>query len=99
MISMAQHTEETRQIEDLLRSEFPEVHAYRYNSASIRVRVIDQRFGKVSKPDREKMVDPLLDKLPGDTQADITILLLLTPEETKTSLMNLEFEDPTPSSL
>lgn len=99
MISMAQHTDETRRIEDLLRPEFPDVRAYRYNSASIRVRVIDKRFARMSKPDREKLVDPLLEKLPEDTQSDITILLLLTPEEAKSSLMNLEFEDPSPTSL
>ena len=37
-------TEETRKIESLFRTEFPQTDAYRFNSASIRVRVIDDRF-------------------------------------------------------
>lgn len=45
------------------------------------------------------MVDPLLEQLPTETQNDITILLLLAPEETHLSMMNLEFEHPTPSKL
>ena len=37
-------TEETRQVEQTLRRAFSQVDAYRFNSASIRVRVIDSRF-------------------------------------------------------
>ena len=38
-------TAETRQVEDVLRRVgFQQVDAYRYNTASIRVRVIDSRF-------------------------------------------------------
>jgi stress-induced morphogen len=99
MIKNGQHTEETTRIEEAIRSEFPDVEAYRYNSASIRVRVIDERFRDKSKAERERMVSSLLNQLPEETQSDITILLLLTPDETKESLMNLEFEHPTPSRL
>src|SRR5262245_37689959 len=53
-------TDETRQIEDLLRKEFQDVDAYRYNSASIRVRVVDPRFKGKSNAARDKMVDRLL---------------------------------------
>jgi stress-induced morphogen len=92
-------TKETRQIEQVIRKSFPDVRAYRYNSASIRVRVIDKKFTKMSRVERERLVDPLLDELPEDTKSDITILLLLAPHETATSPMNLEFEHPTPSRL
>jgi hypothetical protein len=41
----ANRTDETRKVEDVLRNAGSErVDAYRYNSASIRVRVIDSRF-------------------------------------------------------
>jgi len=92
-------TDETKQIEDAIRQAFPDVHAYRYNSASIRVRVIDERFRDKSKAERERMVDPVVAQLPDEIQSDITVLLLLAPQETTTSLMNLEFERPTPSRL
>ena len=40
----AMRTDESRQVEDLLRKEFPKTDVYRYNSASIRIRVIDPQF-------------------------------------------------------
>lgn len=97
-MSMLQ-TEETQTVEDVIRKRFPNVRAYRYNSASIRVRIIDDRFANTSKTERERMVNPILAELPEEIQSDITILLLLAPQETSTSMMNLEFEHPTPSRL
>jgi hypothetical protein len=75
------------------------IKIYRYNSASIRVRVIDERFLGRSIVDRENEVLPLIRQLPEDIQAQITVLLLLAPSETAESFMNVEFEDPTPSRL
>jgi stress-induced morphogen len=92
-------TDETRLIEGTLRRRFPNVEAYRYNPASIRVRVIDERFKGKSNPERDDLVSPLLDELPQDVQDDITILLLLTEEEREYRPMNLEFEYPAPSML
>jgi acid stress-induced BolA-like protein IbaG/YrbA len=89
----------TRLIEQLLGRDFPNTTAYQYNPASIRVRVVDERFQGQSKVKRHDMVSPLLKQLPEDVQIDITILLLLAPEETEHSMMNLEFERPTPSVL
>jgi hypothetical protein len=40
----AMRTDETRMVEDKLKPHFERVDSYRYNSASIRVRVIDSRF-------------------------------------------------------
>lgn len=99
MIAFGSQTPETKEIEDLVRPQFPDVLAYRYNSASIRIRIIDERFRGMSRVERDRIVDPLLETLPEETQADITILLLLAPEETDASLMNLEFEHPAPSRL
>jgi stress-induced morphogen len=92
-------TRETEQVEDVLRQDFPKADAYRYNSASIRVRVIDPRFKGKSDEERDTMVEPLLDKLPREIQADIMNLITLSPDEISSSLPNLEFEDPSPSML
>lgn len=98
-------TAETKRIEGLLRKHFPghpadyPPAAYRYNPASIRVRVVDESFRGKSRPEREAMVLPLLQKLSEDVRADVTVLLLLAPDEVERSMMNLEFEEPTPSRL
>ncbi len=96
-------TEETRSIEDVFRTDFPRTDAYRFNSASIRLRVIDDRFEGKSIAEREAMVLPLLKKIPKKTRDDILLLLMLTPSEQRSSssqtLMNMEFEQPLPSRL
>jgi len=98
-------TPQTREIESLLRERFPDhspeypPKAYRYNSASIRVRLVSDRFEEMNRSERERMVMPIIRDLDEETRADITVLLLLTPEEMTQSLMNLEFEHPTPSRL
>jgi hypothetical protein len=73
--------------------------ARRYNSASIRVRIIDPRFEGTSRADRDKELWELLEPLPEDTIADLTMLALLAPSEMPTSLANREFEHPSPSRL
>jgi hypothetical protein len=96
-------TEETRRVESLLRKHFPGTDAYRYNSASIRVRIIDNAFVGKTDIELEKMVDPILGRFPEELESDITLLLTLTEDETKTFnkhyLTNLEFENPRPSGL
>jgi stress-induced morphogen len=98
-------TPETARIVRLLKTHFPHhptaypPAAYRYNSASIRVRVVDDSFTGLALPDREEKVLPLFRKLPRETRSDITILLLLAPEEVEESWMNREFENPSPSPL
>jgi hypothetical protein len=96
-------TPETRMVERTLRSEFPGTDAYRYNSASIRIRVVDARFKGKSSEERDAMVEPLIEKLPRKTQADIMNLITLYPGEaddtTRAGMANMEFEDPSPSIL
>ncbi len=95
-------TPETEEIERLLKGTFPGTEVYRYNSASIRVRIVDERFKGKPASERDAMVEPLLARLPEDTQADITMLLLLVPDEAEgspRSLLYLEFEHPSPSLL
>ena len=94
-------------VEDVLRDAgFESADAYRYNSASIRVRVIDTRFEGLPDEKRDAMVEPHLEKLPERTQADIISLYTFAPSELqqiprpyKKFLENMEFEEPSPSML
>jgi len=103
----AMRTEETRMVEDVLKEAgFEKPDAYRYNSASIRVRVIDPRFEGLSVEKRDAMVEPHLETLPERTQADIINLFTFAPSELHQTpktlrefLMNTEFDDPSPSRL
>jgi hypothetical protein len=74
-----------------------EIVLYRQNSISIRIRVIDPSFQLTEKSERHSKIWKYLEKLPKSIQSDISMIVLLTPEETKRSLANLEFDDPSPS--
>src|SRR5438309_2846008 len=84
-------------IRDKLQTEYCAKHkkaklkVYRYNSVSVRVRIIDPDFRGMSRVDRDSALWNVLDTLPEDVRSDVSLLLLLTPEETKNSVMNLEF--------
>jgi hypothetical protein len=99
----SKRTDETRTVEDVVRKTFPNADAYRYNSATIRLRVIDERFTGLSDSKRDELIEPLIEQLPEDTQRDIITLMAFTPSEvdesTRVQLTNLEFEDPSPSEL
>lgn len=96
-------TEDSRKVEDLLRRHFQSADAYRYNSASLRVRVIDPSFKGLSREERDDRVEPMLAQLDDTTQADIMNLVLLYPEEVEGSfrafISNQEFEHPSQSML
>ena len=74
-----------------------EIVLYRQNSASIRIRIIDPDFQRVSRGDRHEQVWMLLESLPEDVLGELSILLLLTPQETSKSFANMEFDHPVPS--
>ncbi len=96
----ALRTAETRLVERELRKEFPRTDAYRFNNASIRVRIIDPRFKDRSNSRRVDLVEAVIKRLPQETQQDIMNLQLLTPEEVDATLgrrlVRLEFENPSP---
>lgn len=96
-----QHVQRILAVLDRYAAEHPRARGtvYRYNSASIRIRILDPGFTNKSIPEREDMVWSLLETLPEATRSQITVLLLLTPEEAKKSLLSLEFDDPSPSRL
>src|SRR5947209_7708923 len=96
----AKRTDETRLVEDYLRPHFERVDSYRYNSASIRVRVIDSQFDGMSREKRDAMVEKQLEKLPAEIQRDIVTLFTFAPSElarTPTTLrefmQNTEFDN------
>ena len=73
---------------------------YRYNPASIRIRVLDRRFLGMSKSRRHaQMWEFLAERVPEDVMAEVSVILTLAPEEQATSMMNLEFEEPSRSEL
>jgi stress-induced morphogen len=73
---------------------------YRQNSASIRIRIVDDRFAGHSKGERHDEVwDFIASRLDQDEMQDISVLLPLTSAELNSSLMNLEFDAPTRSRL
>lgn len=100
-------TDESRMVENVLHDAgFDRVDAYRYNSASLRVRVIDERFESVPREERDAIVEPYIAKLPRTTQSDIVNLVLLSPTEYSQAshtfrefMLNTEFDNPSPSML
>ena len=92
-------------VETLLRELYQQLHpeakikSYRQNSAAIRVRIIDSDFRRLDRSARHNLVWNILESLPENIQSQITMLLLLTPEEVKTSIANLDFDHPLPSQL
>ncbi len=74
-----------------------EIEAYRQNSVSVRIRIVNPAFAGKSRTEREEEVWAILNRLPDDALAEISLLLLLTPAEKKNSLTSTEFDDPIPS--
>ena len=99
----ALRTDESRTVEDFLRGHFEKADAYRYNSASIRVRIIDSKFRGLTHEQRDDLVEPVLAQLDPQAQADIMSLVLLYPGEVGESfrafINNEEFEHPSQSML
>jgi hypothetical protein len=75
-----------------------QIDLYRQNPVSVRIRIIDPEFAGQGKPDRSQRVWKYLDGLPEEVQSDISTIILLTPDEKKTSFANFEFDDPIPSN-
>jgi stress-induced morphogen len=77
-----------------------EATLYRQNSASIRLRVVDHRFEGMTKSRRHAYVWQFLaERVSEDTLSEVSLVLAIAPSELRTSLTNLEFEEPTPSGL
>lgn len=73
--------------------------AYRQNSSAVRVRIVDPGFRGMSFVQRDTEVRKSLNCLSDEALFQLTMLLLMTDDELKKSLANLDFEDPIPSRL
>lgn len=71
------------------------VDAYRHGAYSIRLRVIDPAFHNKSVTERDQMTTSLFDGLAQEIDRDVSLVLLLSPQEAKEHFMNEEFEHPT----
>jgi stress-induced morphogen len=93
--------DQLREALDSFGSKHPKakIHLYRQNPASVRIRIIDPLFQGLSKSQRHDEVWKFLEKLDEEVQSEVSMLLLLNPDETKLSFGNMEFEDPVPSQL
>jgi stress-induced morphogen len=94
--------EQVQQILDLLTAyerahPQAQIEGRRHNPVSIRLRIIDPDFQGMDRIAREPAVWKLLRQLPEEVFVNITMLLLLTPEETEHSLASQEFDHPLPS--
>jgi acyl-CoA thioesterase len=99
---LKQNDADVERIADALRA-FEKSHiraectVYRYNPASIRIKIVDSVFNGRDKGSRHDYAMKHLGKLPDDVLSQISILLCLIPGES--SLMSLEFSDPSTSRL
>jgi len=73
------------------------VETYRHGQYVVRIRVINPGFRGMTKSERHRAVWPFLKDLPEEVVSDISTLILLTPEEVKSSFASFEFDDPIPS--
>lgn len=76
-----------------------QIEGRRHNPVSIRLRIIDPDFQGMDRIEREPAIWKLLRRLPEEVFVNITMLLLLTPEEAETSFASQEFDHPIPSRL
>ncbi len=74
-----------------------QIEGRRHSPVSIRLRILDPDFHGKDRLEREPEIWRLLQQLPDDVFVNITMLLLLTPEEAEKSFASQEFEHPIPS--
>jgi hypothetical protein len=74
-----------------------QIEGRRHSPVSIRLRIIDPDFHGRDRVEREPEIWTLLQQLPEEVFVNITMLLLLTPEEAAKSFASQEFEHPIPS--
>jgi hypothetical protein len=75
------------------------IEVHRQNDVSIRVRIIDPDFAALDLVERDNAIWKFLDGLPEGTLSNLTLLLLLTPDEVHDSIANFEFEHTVRSRL
>jgi stress-induced morphogen len=76
-----------------------QIDVYRQNSVSVRIRVIDPTFSDLGRVERHDRVWEFLEQAPASAQSDVSMIVLLAPDEVSTSSANMAFENPIPSRL
>ena len=76
-----------------------QIDLYRQSPVSVRIRIVDPSFRGMDKSNRHQRAWQFLEQLPEEIQGDISMLVLLAPDELATSFGNLEFDDPVASAL
>jgi hypothetical protein len=69
-----------------------EIDVYRYSPVSIRIRVVDPDYQTLSRSERSKLFWPILRRLPEDPLSEVSLVLLIPPEEKETSPVSREFD-------
>ena len=67
------------------------IELYRRDRFSVLIRMIDEDFSSQNRAERNHNVWKYFDLLSEETQSDISSLILLTPEETSTSISSIDF--------
>ena len=77
------------------------IELYRQNSVSVRVRIVNESFRGLSRSQREDLVWEHLNALDGGAQNEISMLILVTPDELDDpfAFSSHEFDSPFPSRL
>lgn len=74
---------------------FPDTQAYRYSSASVKVRVRDERFRSMSRTARMDLLEAVIETLSEDQQQELIFVLPIAPGEEQLGpfrRLNDEFE-------
>jgi hypothetical protein len=71
------------------RAEFA---VYRASPANVHIRILDPDFRGVDIPERDDMAWEVLDELPDEVVSDISVVLLLPPEERDAYQLSREFD-------
>ena len=103
-VLFGQPDDELKQVQERLEAyerDYPGSRAmlYRQSSASIRIRIIDERFAGLHKHERHDTAWKYVEPLPIEVLEQITLLLLLAPSELGKSITNYEFDHPATSAL
>lgn len=69
------------------------IDAFRRGPYAIWVRVIDADFEGMTRGQRHHRIWKVLDDLPIETLAQMSVVLPLTPKERKTSMVSLDFDE------
>lgn len=77
------------------------IELYRQNSVSVRVRIVEESFRGLSRSQREDTVWEHLNALEREAQNEISMLILVTPDELDDpfAFSSHDFDAPCPSRL